>query len=80
MIEVFVVEMSFEEVMKEFEVVVGCLECGDVLFEELINFYNCGDVFKKYCEVKLKEVEEKVVKIMFGVDGVLMGIVLFDVG
>lgn len=64
-----VVELSFEEAMKELEGVVSQLERGDVALEESIRLYQRGADLKKRCEAKLKEAEEKVAAITLDGDG-----------
>lgn len=62
-------EMSFEEVMRELETVVGQLERGDVALEDSIKLYERGAQLKARCEAKLKEAEEKVAAITLDGDG-----------
>lgn len=52
----------------------GKFECGDVVFEDSIKFYECGVELKVWCEVKLKEVEEKVVVIILDGNGEFFGL------
>lgn len=70
--------MFFEEVMCEFEVMVGKLEYGEVMFEEFIVFYECGVKLWVYCDKVLCVVEECVEKIIFVVNGQFNGIVLVE--
>lgn len=56
-------ELSFEDAMKELEMVVGQLERGDVALDASIALYERGAALKKRCEAKLKEAEEKVAAI-----------------
>ena len=60
MTQIPVMEMSFEDAMRELEQVVSDLERGDVALEESIKLYERGAELKKRCETKLKEAEEKV--------------------
>jgi exodeoxyribonuclease VII small subunit len=63
MTQIPVMEMSFEDAMRELEQVVSDLERGDVALEESIKLYGRGAELKKCCETKLKEAEEKVAAI-----------------
>ena len=63
MTQIPVMEMSFEDAMRELEQVVSDLERGDVALEESIKLYERGAELKKRCETKLKEAEEKVAAI-----------------
>ena len=62
-------EMSFEDAMKELELVVGQLERGDVALDEAIQLYERGAALKARCEAKLKEAEEKVAAITLDGNG-----------
>lgn len=73
-----VVDMSFEDAIKELETVVGQLERGDVALDESIALYERGAALKARCEAKLKEAEEKVAKITLGEGGVPQGTVPLD--
>lgn len=44
-----IVVLSFEDVLCLLEEVVCWLESGEVLFDDLIMFYECGEVLCKYC-------------------------------
>jgi exodeoxyribonuclease VII small subunit len=63
MTQIPVMEMSFEDAMRELEQVVNDLERGDVALEDSIKLYERGAELKKRCETKLKEAEEKVAAI-----------------
>ena len=62
-------EMSFEDALRELETVVGQLERGEVPLDKSIELYERGAALKKRCEAKLKEAEEKVVKLTLDGDG-----------
>lgn len=57
-------EMTFEEAMENLEKIVEKLEEGDVPLEKAINYYQEGMKLSKVCSDKLKNVQEKVVKIV----------------
>lgn len=67
-------ELSFEDAMKELEMVVGQLERGDVALDASIALYERGAALKKRCEAKLKEAEEKVAAITLDGEGQPTGI------
>ncbi len=56
-------EMSFEDAMRELEVVVGHLEAGDVALEDSIRLYERGARLKERCQRTLESAEAKVAKI-----------------
>ncbi|SDX24528.1 Exodeoxyribonuclease VII small subunit [Ruegeria halocynthiae] len=62
-------QMTFEQAMKELEVVVGQLERGDVALDQSIALYERGAKLKKRCEDELKRAEEKVAAITLDADG-----------
>ncbi len=64
-----VTELSFEEALKELELVVGKLERGDVALEDSIALYDRGAKLKAACEKKLADAEEKISRITLGPDG-----------
>lgn len=57
-------ELSFEEAMESLEEIVNELEKGDVPLEKAIDYYQDGMKLSKLCNDKLKNVEEKMTKIM----------------
>ncbi|RYH04078.1 exodeoxyribonuclease VII small subunit [Salipiger sp. IMCC34102] len=71
-------KMTFEDAIRELEVVVGKLERGDVALEESISLYERGAALKKRCEAKLSEAEAKVAKITVGPDGEAAGTAPLD--
>jgi exodeoxyribonuclease VII small subunit len=70
--------MSFEDAIKELEMVVGQLERGDVALDESIALYERGAALKARCEARLKEAEEKVAKITLGEGGSPVGTAPLD--
>jgi exodeoxyribonuclease VII small subunit len=73
-----VTDLSFEEALKELEVVVGQLERGDVPLENSISLYERGAALRAACEKKLAEAEEKISKITLGPDGQPNGVTPLD--
>ncbi|WP_336278956.1 exodeoxyribonuclease VII small subunit [Bartonella sp. CB175] len=55
--------LSFEEALKQLEVIVESLERGDVPLEQSIDIYERGEALKKHCDKLLKAAEAKVEKI-----------------
>lgn len=72
--------MSFEEAMRELELVVRQLDGGDVALDDSIALYERGAALKARCEAKLKEAAEKVAKITTGPDGQPTGTAPLDAG
>ncbi|MDP5220435.1 exodeoxyribonuclease VII small subunit [Ruegeria sp. 2205SS24-7] len=66
-------QMSFEQAMKELEIVVSQLERGDVALDQSITLYERGALLKKRCEDELKRAEEKVAAITLDGDGTPTG-------
>jgi exodeoxyribonuclease VII small subunit len=73
-------ELTFEEALRELELVVGRLERGDVALEDSITLYERGAKLKARCEKKLAEAEEKVARITLSADGQPTGTVPLDAG
>ncbi|MBX4336139.1 exodeoxyribonuclease VII small subunit [Bartonella raoultii] len=61
--------LSFEEALKQLEVIVENLERGDVPLEQSIDIYERGEALKKHCEKLLKVAEAKVEKIQLSNEG-----------
>lgn len=73
-----VADLTFEEALKELELVVGKLERGDVALEDSIQLYERGAALKAACERKLVEAEEKIARITLGPDGQPTGLAPLD--
>ncbi|NRG19696.1 exodeoxyribonuclease VII small subunit [Rhizobiales bacterium] len=71
--------MSFEDALKELEVIVSRLERGDVPLEESITLYEKGDALRRHCDKLLKAAEAKVEKIQLSKDGTASGAEPLDV-
>ncbi|WP_273720758.1 MULTISPECIES: exodeoxyribonuclease VII small subunit [unclassified Bartonella] len=70
--------LSFEEALKQLEVIVENLERGDVPLEQSIDIYERGEALKKHCEKLLKVAEAKVEKIQLSEGGVPEGVEPLD--
>jgi exodeoxyribonuclease VII small subunit len=73
-----VTELSFEEALKELELVVSKLERGDVALEDSIALYERGASLKAACDKKLAEAEEKIARITLGPEGQPTGLTTLD--
>ena len=63
-------ELSFEESIKELEVIVKDLESGNVELDDAINKFNQAMKLANNCNEKLKNAEESINKIL-NKDGIL---------
>jgi len=61
--------LSFEQALKELEMIVRKLESGSGDLESSINEYVRGTELKAYCEAKLKDAKLKVEKVLKAQDG-----------
>ena len=52
--------LTFEEAMKELELLVDSLDKGDISLDEAIAAYDRGSQLKDYCQKKLHEAKMKV--------------------
>lgn len=57
-------KLSFEEAMEKLEKIVEKLEGGDVPLEKAIEYYQEGMILSKLCSEKIKNVQNKMVKIL----------------
>ena len=64
-----IASMTFEEALAELQELVKRLERGDNKLEDAISAYERGAALKQHCEMKLKEAQLKVEKIVLGADG-----------
>ena len=61
--------MNFEEALAELEQIVRRLEAGQVKLDEAIRCYERGARLKRHCEGKLQEAQQRVDRIVVGLDG-----------
>ncbi|WP_019220569.1 exodeoxyribonuclease VII small subunit [Bartonella senegalensis] len=73
-----VTTLSFEQALKQLEVIVENLERGDVPLEQSIDIYERGEALKKHCEKLLKAAEAKVERIQLSEEGSPQGVELLD--
>lgn len=57
-------QMTFEEAIKNLEVIVQRLEEGDIPLEEALNIYKEGMALSKLCHDKLKNAEDQMTKLL----------------
>lgn len=55
-----IAQYPFEEAMARLEAVVEELEKGEIPLEEAIQLYQEGILLARHCDLKLKQVEEKI--------------------
>jgi len=61
--------MTFEQALAALDKIVQQLESGQVDLEASIAIYSRGTQLKRHCETKLRDAQERVEKIVLGVDG-----------
>lgn len=73
-------KLSFEDALKELEVIVAKLESGDAALDESIGLYARGEALRAQCETRLKDAQARIEKITLGSDGTPNGTAAFDAG
>lgn len=63
--------LSFEDALKELELIVQQLEEGKTPLDEAIKAYERGATLKAHCEKKLQDARLRVEQIVVGSDGTL---------
>ena len=56
-------QMTYEEAIKKLEKIVSLLESNNVTLEESVNLFQEGKLLSKYCDDKLKNIQERVTQI-----------------
>ena len=64
-----IVDLSYEEAMRELESIVRRLEEGKINLEEAITAYERGASLKDHCEAKLRDARTKVDQVILAKDG-----------
>jgi exodeoxyribonuclease VII small subunit len=64
-----IAKMSFEDALDELQDLVRQLEKGESKLEDAVHFYERGALLKRHCEVKLRDAQDKVAKIVINADG-----------
>ncbi len=62
-------EMTFEDALKELELIVKKLETGRENLENALFDYEYGNILKNHCDAQLKSAELRVEKILEKADG-----------
>ncbi len=57
-------ELTFEQALEQLETIIERLEEGDIPLEEALEIYQKGMNLSKVCHDKLKNVEEKLTKVL----------------
>ncbi len=55
--------MTYEEAIKRLETIVSMLESNMISLEESVNLFQEGILLSKYCDDKLKNIQERVTQI-----------------
>ena len=71
-------DLSFEDALKELEVIVRQLESGDVPLDASIGLYERGDQLRSHCQKRLDAAQARIEKIRVGPDGKSAGTAPFD--
>lgn len=71
-------EMSFEDALRELELVVRRLESGEAKLDESIGLYERGERLRAHCQARLDAAQARIEKIVHGEDGRPKGTVPFD--
>lgn len=75
-----VVELSFEEALKELEGIVGRLESGEAQLQEAIDLYERGDQLRRQCAARLDAAQARIEAIRTDADGRPTGTTNFNAG
>ena len=70
--------MSFEEALKELEMIVKKIDSGEETLDAAIKSFERGSVLKKHCQTKLEEAKLKIEKIIQSSDGEISSQVVAD--
>ena len=73
-----IAKMSFEQALKELEIIVRKLESGEASLEESIGLYEEGTRLKLQCEARLAAASARIERIQTGSDGTATGTAPFD--
>ena len=64
-----IANMNFEDALAELDKIVRTLEGGTAKLDDSITAYERGALLRRHCEIKLKEAQTRVDKIVLGADG-----------
>lgn len=71
--------LSFEDALRELEIIVRQLEGGQVKLDEAVDAYARGSQLKAHCERRLAEAKAKIERITVTPDGQAQGVQPLDV-
>ena len=66
-----IASMNFEDALAELDKIVRTLEGGAAKLDDSIAAYERGALLRRHCEIKLKEAQARVDKIVLGADGTI---------
>ena len=75
-----IASLSFEDALKQLEVIVKSLETGTAPLDESIELYQRGDRLKRHCEARLKAAQARIDQISIDAEGKPTGTSSFDAG
>ena len=64
-----IASLSFEDALAELDKIVRTLESGSAKLDDSIAAYEHGALLRRHCEIKLKEAQARVDRIVLGADG-----------
>ncbi len=64
-------KLSFEQALDELQALVKSLEKGETKLDQAIQQYERGMALKRHCEVKLREAQMKIDKIVLSAEGAI---------
>ena len=64
-----IAELSFEDALDELQALVRTLEKGESKLDQAVQSYERGVALKRHCEIKLREAQAKVDKIVLSAEG-----------
>ena len=75
-----IASLSFEDALKQLEVIVKSLETGTEPLDKSIELYQLGDRLKRHCEARLKAAQARIDQISIDSEGKPTGTSSFDAG
>lgn len=64
-----IAKLSFEDALDELQALVRTLEKGESKLDQAVQSYERGVALKRHCEIKLREAQAKVDKIVLSAEG-----------
>ena len=75
-----IADLSFEDALKELEMIVARLETGDAALDEAIGLYERGDRLRRHCAARLDAAQARIESIRLDADGRPTGTAPFAAG